>query len=66
MKYAGVEFNSDKPQPGKGQGMNYPKQRKGGRVECECPNCGEKATKARNVPCTELRCPNCNTKIVGK
>lgn len=65
MKYAGQEFSEDYPKPGKGQGKGYPRQRKGGRTECKCPQCGKISEKPRNTPCTDMKCPACGAKMVG-
>lgn len=33
--------------------------------ECTCPNCGNKESNPRGVPCTEKKCSKCGTILKG-
>lgn len=50
---------------GMGRGQNAPGQRAGGSADCTCPNCGEKVTHTRGIPCSQTKCPKCNTPMRG-
>jgi len=48
-----------------GRRINRQPQSLGGSTDCVCPNCEEKVTHQRGVPCTETKCPKCSTSMRG-
>ena len=40
-------------------------KRQGGTKECTCPNCGNKESNPRGVPCTQMKCSKCQTPLKG-
>lgn len=37
----------------------------GAMKECTCPNCGNKESNPRGVPCTQMKCSKCGTPLKG-
>jgi len=33
-------------------------------VECECPKCGTRAVKGKNIPCAAMVCPACKVGMI--
>ena len=31
---------------------------------CICPNCGEKVSHERGIPCSQMSCPKCGTPMI--
>jgi len=47
-----------------GQGRGFGKGNPGLGGRCVCPQCGEKISHERGVPCNIVSCPKCGTKMV--
>lgn len=59
------------PGTGRGMGRGGGRARMGGNRpgsgpggDCVCPNCGQRITHQRGVPCYSVNCSKCGTKMV--
>jgi uncharacterized protein len=57
--------------PVRGTGRGTPRgrravgRRQNGTKECTCPNCGNKESNPRGIPCTQIKCSKCGTPLKG-